>query len=61
MPNEDFKYDAQINDEREKRKYLTMHNEDELFRGVYSFPVEPIPRRNCFDEEAMQFLHDGVR
>jgi len=60
VPNDDFKYDAQINDEREKRKYLTMHNEDELFRGVYSFPVEPIPRRNCFDEEAMQFLHDGL-
>ena len=31
-----------------------------IFRGVYTFPVDPIPRKNCFDEEAMQFLQDGV-
>lgn len=30
-----------------------------IFRGVYTFPVDPIPRKNCFDEEAMQFLQDG--
>lgn len=31
-----------------------------IFRGVYTFPVDPIPRKNCFGEEAMQFLQDGV-
>lgn len=30
-----------------------------IFRGVYTFPVDPIPRKNCFGEEAMQFLQDG--
>ena len=52
-------YDV-INEDRGKRKYH-MHNGDAVFRGVYSFLVKPIPRRNCFDEEAMQFLQEGVR
>lgn len=52
-------YDGVINEDGGKRKYQ-MHSGDAVFRGVYSFPVEPIPRRNCFDEEAMQFLQEGL-
>ena len=52
--------DVVLNEDRRKRKYQ-IHNGDAIFRGVYSFPVEPIPRRNCFDEESVQFLQEGVR
>ncbi|KAL9961291.1 hypothetical protein ACROYT_G030203 [Oculina patagonica] len=43
-----------------EHKYQMHNNGDPRFRGVYSFPVDPIPRRNCFDEEAMQFLQQGL-
>ena len=52
--------DGLIDEEGGKRKYH-LHDGDAVFRGVYSFPVKPIPRRNCLDEEAMQFLQEGVR
>lgn len=45
--------------EMEKEKYI--FPDISPFRGVYTFPVDPMPRRNCFDEEAMEFLQEGVR
>ena len=51
VPNDDLRsYSCERNKE----------TEIPIFRGVYTFPVDPIPRKNCFDEEAMQFLQDGV-
>ena len=51
VPNDDLKsYSCGRNKE----------TEIPIFRGVYTFPVDPIPRKNCFGEEAMQFLQDGV-
>ena len=49
------------NDHQEKLKYQLHKNDPPRFRGVYPFPVDPIPRRNCFDEEAMEFLQKGVK
>lgn len=49
------------NEDKEKLKYHFHVNEPPKFRGVYPFPVDPIPRRNCFDEEAMEFLQKGVK
>ena len=49
------------NDDKEKLKYHLHETEPPKFRGVYSFPVDPIPRRNCFDKEAMEFLQKGVK
>lgn len=38
-----------------------MPSEVLIFRGEYSFPVDPITRRNCFDDNAMEFIEQGVR
>lgn len=48
------------NDDKEKLKYHLHETEPPKFRGVYSFPVDPIPRRNCFDKGAMEFLQKGL-
>lgn len=48
------------NEDKEKLKYHFHVNEPLKFRGVYPFPVDPIPRRNCFDKEAMEFLQKGL-
>lgn len=40
-----------------KDKY--MPSEVLIFRGEYSFPVDPITRRNCFDDNAMEFIEQG--
>lgn len=43
----------------EKGKYVPPKKG--IFRGQYSFPVDPIPRRHCLDEGAMKFIQEGVR
>ena len=43
----------------DKGKYLPPKKG--IFRGQYSFPVDPIPRRHCFDKGAMEFIQEGVR
>ena len=63
LPNEDSKTHncGIISEDESRHKYQVHNNGDPRFRGVYSFPVDPIPRRNCSDEEAMQFLQEGVK
>ena len=33
---------------------------DPRFEGVYTFPVDPVPRMNCSDEAAMDRIEKGV-
>jgi len=60
LQNDDHKTHScgKTNKDKEKEKH-TLHKVP-IFRGVYTFPVDPIPRRNCFDEEAMEFIQQGL-
>lgn len=50
---------SEVDVERAKEKYKSPPTGN-VFRGEYSFLVDPIPRRNCFDEEAMEFIQQGL-
>lgn len=42
----------------EKGKYVPPKKG--IFRGQYSFPVDPIPRRHCLDEGSLKFIQEGL-